>query len=150
MTSNGRCMATTPTTAESSALDWLLKKRIEEIGTTFRAVWDYYIKFYTVFLTFSLGAMGWLVQHTEAEAVAHHHVVIAVVFIGQSLLTAATSAGVALYSHQTAANQLTLEKTLLSTEPMPKALKIAQAIPVKLALWSGFANTVAMLGMAWQ
>jgi hypothetical protein len=60
---------------------WLLKRRHEDLGTMFRAVWDNYIKFYTVFLIFSVTALGWLLSRagTETLPVKIDHVV-AIVF----------------------------------------------------------------------
>jgi hypothetical protein len=128
---------------------WLLKRRHEDLGTMFRAVWDNYIKFYTVFLTFSVTALGWLLSHTGADAppVKIDHVV-SVVFIVQSVLTSITSGALAVYSRRVAREYAQLEKTLLGTTPVPPALIGIETIPVKLAMWAGWANAAAMLGMA--
>lgn len=37
---------------------WFLRRRLEEIGLMFHAVWTIYITFYTVFLTFTGVAFG--------------------------------------------------------------------------------------------
>jgi hypothetical protein len=137
-------------TSENPALDWLLKQRIESMATTFRSVWDLYIKFYTVFLTFSLGAMGWLIEHRETQSMEHNHNVIAIVFIGQSLLTCITSIGVSVYSFQTSKTMVKMEKEIVSVKSMPKSILEAKPLPVALAIWSGSANAVAMLGMMWE
>lgn len=140
-------MSTTPAVTESPTLDWLLKQRIEELGTTFRAVWDYYIKFYTVFLTFSLGAMSWLIAQKDSPAIQRNHRMIAGVFIFQTLLVAGTSLGVAIYSRQTGDKLEMLQQTLLAGALLPAALKKANPVPRSLATWSGLANALAMLGM---
>jgi hypothetical protein len=53
---------------EDSANVWLLKRRHEDISSMFRTCWDLYIKFYTVFLTFSVAAMGWVVARDKGGA----------------------------------------------------------------------------------
>src|SRR5256886_13984005 len=43
-----------------SPQEWILKRRHEDLGVTVRMCWDLYIKFYTVFLTFSVVGLGWV------------------------------------------------------------------------------------------
>jgi len=112
----------------------------------FRTVWDLYIKFYTVFLTFSLAAMSWLIEHKITSS--HSHKVIAVVFIGQSLLTSITSGAIGIYSYTVGKQLSGVEIALLAGIHLPAALKRMQTIPSGLGLWSGFANAAAMIGMA--
>lgn len=131
---------------ENANLDWVLKQRVQELGTTFRTVWDIYIKFYTVFLTFSLAAMSLLIEHKITSP--HSHKVIAAVFIGQSVLTAITSGAIGVYSYRVRKHLYGVELTLLTGIHLSPALKRAQTIPSGLGLWSGFANAAAMLGMA--
>jgi hypothetical protein len=38
---------------------WVLRSRYAELGLNLRAAWDVYIRFYTVFLTFSMAALAW-------------------------------------------------------------------------------------------
>jgi uncharacterized membrane protein len=110
------------------------------MGTTFRSVWDLYIKSYTVFLTFSLGAMGWLIEHRETQSMEHNHKVVAVVFIGQSILTCVTSVGVAIYSYETSKRMVETEKEIDSVKSMPKSLLETKPLPFALAIWLGSAN----------
>jgi hypothetical protein len=112
-------------------------------------VWDNYIKFYTAFLTFSVTALGWLLSCAGDEAlpVKIDHVV-AVVFIAQSVLTSITSGALAVYLRRGAREYAQLEKTLLRATPVPTALIGIATIPVKLAMWAGWTNAAAMLGMA--
>jgi hypothetical protein len=115
----------------------------------FRAVWDYYIKFYTVFLTFSVAAMGWLLTRDGNDSVPKKiHYVLAIVFIAQSMLTATTSASIALYSRRVGREHARVEGDMLGAVAAPSALIGTGAIPVDLAMWSGWANAVAMLGMS--
>src|SRR5882762_4324119 len=56
-----------------SSQEWILKRRYEDLGVTVRMCWDLYIKFYTVFLTFSVVGLGWILtrpgdaQHSPRE-----------------------------------------------------------------------------------
>jgi hypothetical protein len=134
-------------TTKNLALDWILKQRIEGMSTTFRSVWDLYIKFYSVFLTFTLGAMSWLIEHRETQSMEHNHNVVAVVFIGQGILTCITSVGVASYSCETSNMMVEMEKEIVSVKSMPKSLLETKPLPVALAIWSGSANAAALLGM---
>ncbi|QNI30843.1 hypothetical protein H7849_17200 [Alloacidobacterium dinghuense] len=118
----------------------------------FRAAWDNYIKFYTVFLTFSLGAMGWLLTFTEKNKPSPRiYHVIAIVFIVKSLLTVITSASIARYSSRVGIEYAQTEKDVLGSVPTPPTLLNTQAIPVTMAVWAGWANAVAMTAMivAW-
>jgi len=139
-----------PTPAEDSTALWLLKRRHEELGTMFRAAWDNYIKFYTVFLTFSVAAMGWLLSREGPGPVPKNvdHVV-AIVFIAQSVLTAITSASIATYSRRVGREYAEIEKELLGPSQAPSALIGTETIPIKLALWAGWANAAAMIGMSY-
>lgn len=131
---------------------WLLKRRHEEFSEMFRAAWDNYIKFYTVFLTFSLGAMGWLLAQTGNQSLpARVKHVIAIVFIAQSLLCSITSAGLGLYSHKVGADQARSEADILGSLVVAPVMRKVQSIPVALGIWAGCANAAAMLGMlfAW-
>lgn len=139
-------MATAPQSTEDANLAWVLKQRIQDLGTTFRTVWDIYIKFYTVFLTFSLAAITLLIEHKFSNS--HSHKVIAVVFIGQSLLTSITSGAIGFYSYKVGSQLSGVEITLLTGVHLPPSLKRAQTIPSGLGLWCGFANAAAMVGMA--
>ena len=145
-------MVTTPLPSEQESTGtWLLKKRHEDLSVTFRTVWDIYIKFYTVFLTFSIAAMGWLLARPKDQlAMPKHFIhVLGVVFIAQSLLTGATSAFVAFYSRRVARDHASVERELLPSMRQDSFLARSIAIPVGLALWSGLANAVAMLAMSY-
>jgi len=123
-----------------------LRTRIQDLGTTFRTVWDIDIKLYTVFLTFSLAAITLLIEHKITSSQSHK--VIAAVFIGQSLLTSITSGATGFYSYKVGKQLSGVELTLLAGIHLPPGLKRVQTIPSGLGLWSGFANAAAMIGMA--
>ena len=127
--------------------EWLLKKRLDELGPMFRACWDNYLKFYTVFLTFNLAAMAWLSQRNDGQMT--HRRTIAGVFIGLTLLCSVTSASVALYTRKVSKDHLLLENALRGTERTYEPLKAPSPFPTELAMYAGFANCLAMVGMAW-
>jgi|SRR5579871_1198992 len=131
---------------ESGNLDWVLKQRAQEMATMFRTVWDIYIKFYTVFLTFSLAALSLLTEHMNTSS--HSHKIVAGVFVGQSLLTSITSGAIGCYSRNVGKQLIGVELTLLTGLRLPPLLNRAQTIPSALGLWCGFANAFAMIGMA--
>lgn len=140
---------------------WLLKHRLEELGTTFRTGWDIYIKFYTVFITFDLTAMAFVgslrwsttgpasVLSLPRSGTPIH--VLSIVFIGQSLLTAMTSFGMSLYTRHAKRDYDALECALLGSAGRSAVLIETKPLPTGLAQWSGVANAVAMLGIivAW-
>ncbi|HTV55218.1 MAG TPA: hypothetical protein VMI06_09905 [Terriglobia bacterium] len=118
----------------------LLEKRLDEIGPMFRAAWDLYIKFYTVFLMFSLGAMGWVIEHKTER-----HELMAGAFIGQTFLTLGTNVGMALYTYRTKRNHEELEAELAGDDAVPTA----EVIPIALGIWAGTANALGMAGLIW-
>jgi hypothetical protein len=136
------------TNLEDSTDVWLLKRRHEDTSTMFRTSWDIYIKFYTVFLTFSMAAMGLVLTRTPPKNVAH---ILAEVFIGESLLCAISSAFMAVYTRWVARDLRRLEKALLGSAPAPGVIAETSAIPSGLASWAGWANAVGMVGLgcAW-
>jgi len=130
---------------------WLLRRRHEDLSEMFRTCWELYIKFYTVFLTFTMAAMGLLLARDEkmlklSDEVVH---VLVFVFVGQSLLTATTSAFLALYSRKVAKDHASLERAMLRSLPTPPALLQTKTIPLGIATWAGWANAIAMVGMAY-
>jgi hypothetical protein len=141
--------ATAPNTVgqplEEGPARWLLKRRYEELGAMFRAVWDNYIKFYTVFLTFNLTAMGFLVlQHPTSR----FRTILVIVFTAKSLLVAVTSARIAIYARAAGKQNKELEESLLGSEKAPPVLTRTQAMPVNLAVYAGWANCGAMIALA--
>jgi hypothetical protein len=111
----------------------------------FRTCWDIYIKFYTVFMTFSIAAMGFVISQPKFVHI------IALVFIGESLLCATTSAYMSIYTRSVEQDQRCLEKAMLGSAPSMPAIDKSRAIPVALATWAGWANAAGMIGLvfAW-
>lgn len=122
---------------------WLIKRRHEDLSQTFRTSWDLYIKFYTVFLTFSIAALGLLLSRNDSSPAWSRSLrTIATVFIVQTILTAITSGAMALYSTRVARCQAMLESQLPGAP-----LAVRSAVPVELTLWAGLANCAAMFAM---
>lgn len=132
-----------------SAENWIVKRRHEEIGVFFRTLWDLYFKFYTVFLTFSVVGLGVLLKDLAESGVTSQNArrLIALVFLVQTLLTAATSWMMAAHAKKAVTFQRKLEQHLLDLSPDP-VVEVPTAIPIFLSQWAGKANCVAMIGMA--
>lgn len=131
-----------------SPQEWILKRRHEDLGVTVRMCWDLYIKFYTVFLTFSVIGLGWiLTRPADVQTIPRGKQVIAIVFLVQTILTAITSAGIALYTGHVATDQDHIEDLLTQSHPGGRP-SVRPAVPSLLAQWGGWSNCAAMLAMA--
>ena len=131
-----------------SPQEWILKRRHEDLGVTVRMCWDLYIKFYTVFLTFSVIGLGWiLTRPADIQTNPRGKQVIAIVFLIQTILTAITSAGIALYTVHVANDQDHIEGLLTQSHPGGRP-SVRPAVPSLLAQWGGWSNCAAMLAMA--
>ncbi len=131
-----------------SPQEWILKRRHEDLGVTVRMCWDLYIKFYTVFLTFSVIRLGWvLTRPGDIQMLPRAKQVIAIVFVIQTLLTAITSAAIALYTVHVAQDQGHIEDLLTQSHPGTRP-SIKPAVPAFLAQLGGWSNRAAMLAMA--
>jgi hypothetical protein len=131
-----------------SPQEWILKRRHEDPGLTVRMCWDLYIKFYTVFLTFSVIGLGWiLMRPADLQMIPRGKQVIAIVFLIQTILTAITSAGSALYTVQVAHDQDHIEDLLTQSHPDGRP-SVRPAVSSLLAHWGGWSNCAAMLAMA--
>jgi len=131
-----------------SPQEWILKHRHEDLGVTVRMCWDLYIKFYTVFLTFSVIGLGWMLTRPgDAQMLPRAKEVVALVFLIQTILTAATSAGIAIYTVHVAQDQAHIEELLTQSHPDGRP-SIRPAVPSLLAQWGGWSNCAAMLAMA--
>lgn len=126
---------------------WILKRRHEDPGVTVRMCWDLYIKFYTVFLTFSVVGLGWILTRAgDIQMVPRAKQVVATVFLIQTILTAVTSAGIALYTVHVH-DQDHVEGLLTQSHPggWPS---VRPAVPALLAQWAGWSNCAATPAMA--
>jgi hypothetical protein len=133
----------------NSNLIWVLQKQYEEVNTTFRSSWDLYITFYTVFLTFDIAAMAFIIgDKDKSEPMLAHRPLIVSVFLLQTLLTAITSAFMAVFSEDSLRLLEEARSALLRQDstPEPEIPKIS--LPTALAKWAGWANCGAMVAMA--
>ena len=133
---------------------WLLRKNVEEISQNFRTVWDLYLKFYTVFLTFNIVAMAWLFGDKNRIAEGKPLYFIVAVFAVQCVLTGITSGLVAVYSKKTEAMLDKAQKKLLAyakEEAADEPLDYNGGLPVALGQWGGWANCSSsfLLMIAW-
>ena len=80
--------------ANGSEETWLGRKLLDDIATAYGTVWDLYLRFYTLFLTFSIGALGLTVQYVKRE----DRKVIVWVFAIQNVLCAITALKIADFS----------------------------------------------------
>ena len=131
-----------------SSQDWILKRRHEDLSLTVRTSWSLYIQFYTVFLTVSVVGLGWvLTRPADAQIDPRAKHVIAIVFVIQTLLTAITSAAMALYTMRVARDQEHIERLLVQSrvDALPS---VRPAVPASLARFAGWFNCAAMIAMA--
>jgi len=127
---------------------WLLKSRYADLGTTFGTVSDLYIKFYTVFLTFNIAALGFFLSKPLFLCLSKRYIyVLILVFAVQSALLGGTSILMAKYSTKAAADQQRLENELLVEEAEAKVPGFESVFPLGLARWAALANATGMLGM---
>jgi len=125
--------------------DAILKTQYEQVGTNFRAVWDLYLKFYTVFMTLNFTALGIAIQYINKDQRSP----LVYAFILQNALGAMTAIGVALYSRRAADQQkaiinLGIEATAYSQE-LKAHLALGTPIPRTLTVWAGVANALSHL-----
>lgn len=131
---------------------WLLRKNIDEISQNFRTVWDLYLKFYTVFLTFNIVAMAWLFGEKRVAEGKSLYFIVAV-FAIQCALTGITSGKVAVYSKNIEAMLDAAQEKLLkyAGETINGRLEYNGGLPVSLGQWGGWANCSSsfLLMIAW-
>lgn len=132
---------------------WILRKNLEETSLNFRTVWDLYLKFYTVFLTFNIVAMAWLFGDKAKVPKGWPLYFMVAVFATQCVLTGITSWLVAEYSGKT---QKILEKAkeqllLHAQEIVDPSIECGGGLPIGLGQWGGWANCLSsfLLMIAW-
>jgi hypothetical protein len=134
-------------------MQWLLRKNIEEISQNFRTVWDLYLKFYTVFLTFNIVAMAWLFGDKGRIQEGKPLYFMVTVFAIQCILTGITSGMVANYSKDTEAMLSVAQERLLTyaKETTIGPLEYSGGLPISLGQWGGWANCSSsiLLMVAW-
>lgn len=133
--------------AESNR-DWLARKTLEECSLQFRTVWDIYIKWYTIFLTFNIAGIGVAAQHLKGLAVG----VVALTFVAENLISLLTAIYIARFSISIERRALEAAAWLASEGesgqklPEKSSSPIVQfPIPGSLGFWSGWANAASHL-----
>jgi len=119
----------------------LLRTQYQEIGTNFRTVWDFYLKFYIAFMALNFTALGLVIQHMSQD----RRWPMILSFALQNILSAGTAIGVALYS-QHATNQQQRIIDVFRTDSMSQAEtppEFQSPIPTKLAKWGAYANALS-------
>jgi hypothetical protein len=120
--------------------DWIIKKLIEENCVSFRNVWDMYLKFYTVFLTFNLTSLGLTIQYVARE----NRWPIIVALILQNAASAGTAIGVGEYSTKCAKRFQTLCGVYQAHTGAPVSAELealfGSTLPGRLGRYGGWAN----------
>jgi len=120
-------------------LDWLAKKFWDEVSIQYRTLWDLYLKFYTVFLTFNILGLGVALQYIPTD----RRLVITVAFILQNALSMFTALSVAHFSHISAGKIESISAFIArDLNPHSQELRLAPVlsespIPGRLGFWSG-------------
>jgi hypothetical protein len=134
---------------ESSFQDWLIKKQLDELSIQFRAVWDLYVKFYTVFLTFTIASLGATIKYIDGPWAK---AVIGLCFIAQNIVSGITAFRIAHYSLRTKgkAEDLAGAGGQISGEELHSSVKTS-TIPGELGYWAGMANVIvhALFVLLW-
>lgn len=130
--------------------DWLVKKLIEENSLAFRTVWDLYLKFYTVFLTFSITALALTVQYVKHQ---NQRLPIVLVFVFQNLISAGTAYGVARFSYvsgkrfEAVCRQHLRQLTLSDAEADQLKALCESPMPGWLGVYGGVANMASHVSL---
>jgi hypothetical protein len=122
---------------------WLAQRLLEDNATAYHAVWDLYLQFYTVFLTFSIAALALTVQYVSKS----HRPVIVWAFVAQNLISGVTAVLIARFSEDSASRYERLAAVYASRDPnlnSTEALNLAVSpIPGVLGEWGGYANAAS-------
>ncbi|MCC7142246.1 MAG: hypothetical protein IT349_09115 [Candidatus Eisenbacteria bacterium] len=122
----------------ASEREWLRNKQFDEISAQFRASWDTYVKFYTVFLLVNFTALGLAIEHTQGRG----KTIIIVTFVGQNFLALVTAVGMARYSRSAAQRMRLICCGAIADGPSggdPEQLS-EPVLPGGLGYWGGLAN----------
>jgi hypothetical protein len=125
---------------ENSFQDWLIKKQLEELSVQFRTVWDLYIKFYTIFLTFTIASLGAVIKYIDSPG---GKAAISLCFIAQNIVSGITAFKIAMYSQTTQkrAEKLVDVGAHASNEILDLPAK-GFPIPGELGYWAGMGNVI--------
>jgi hypothetical protein len=125
--------------------DALKNKLIEEKLVFVRFCWDQYMKFYTVFLTTNIIAVGLVVEHVHSR---WDRFPIAIVFIVQNILAAITPLKLKALSQSAKEELARALETTKEAEPLQTFMAALDVVPAHFAVWVGVANSIAQFGLA--
>lgn len=130
--------------------EWLARKYFEETCLQGRTVWDIYMKYFTVFLTINVTALGVVAQYLEPA----NRGAIVWAFIGHNLITMTSSLAVGIYSRSVTHNLRSLSHVLQKNHvPSSRFQRLMRASPFpgNLGLLCGIANALGnlMLIICW-
>lgn len=126
-----------------SKADWLRQKYIDEASLQFRTVWDLYLKFYTVFLTFNITALGLTIQFVKGS---DQRLVLVLAFILQNVVASITAARISVFSVDCSKRMAEVAAEYIKSEGagLPDDLK-KPTIPGDLGRWGGLGNLLGHL-----
>jgi len=124
-------------------IDWLRKKQFDEVSQQFRTTWDMYLKFYTVFLTFNISALGLTIQYMAGA----DRLPIVVAFLLQNINSLVTAVRIGHFSRHMAARLNCICSDFLRLEGSGNDSRDLRfltdsAIPGELGYWGGIANAM--------
>ena len=106
--------------------EWFVKSLMDGAFDGYRVVWELYLKFYTVFLTVNLVALGVTVQHIQVEA----RWPIVWAFILQNVVSLGTAVAVGMFSLSTTKRHDALLKQVIESSPENKKFESLAGCPV--------------------
>lgn len=123
--------------------EWLIKKYIDESSIQYRAVWDLYIKFYTVFLTFNATAIAVTAEYIKGHEARN---LICILFILQNLVSGVTALNISIFSAkmQNKYYDYAIAGAALNGETLPSVLSSSPFVGW-LGVWGGLGNCLSHL-----
>lgn len=131
---------------ENTRQDWAYELYLKELCQTFRATWEAYLKFYTVFLTVNMVAVGVVMEVRDAETTL---AVIVIIFLIQNLVSLGTALGIVWYSRNVS-REVRQHFYAIAPSLAVKA-SVNSPLPGPLTIWGGTANAIGQLALigAW-
>ncbi len=124
---------------------WLPKSILDQEFTSYKTVWDLYLKFYTVFLTVNFVALAAVVQHIKDEGRG----IIVVAFLLQNLFSFGTALTIAFFSKKTAERYNNLCFHLASQSKYSDVIleSAKSSVPGWIGYWGGIANAASHIAL---
>jgi hypothetical protein len=125
----------------SDGVDWLRKKQFDEVSLQFRSTWDMYLKFYTVFLTFNITALGLTIQYVHGV----NRAPIVIAFLLQNVNALITGMRIGQFSRDMSHRLSKICNDIMQKEgnhSEDSSFLTDSAIPGELGYWGGIANAM--------